>query len=676
MGIQSVAVYTSEDARSLHIQTSDEAFKLPVNGPAGYLDAEGLINIALSSGCDSVHPGYGFLSESDSFCTQCEAAGLCFIGPPASALRIFGDKVSSRKLAKRCGIPVIVGTEAVTSVTALEKELSRVDVGFPLLLKASAGGGGKGMRVVREKSELSENFKACSREAVAAFGEGAVFAEKYIENPRHIEVQLLADTQGEVVHLFERDCSVQQRHQKVIEIAPAQGLQQNVLDALYEAGKTLMKATGYIGVGTVEFLLDQEQNFYFIECNPRLQVEHTVTEEITGVDLVEAQFRIATKEPLSSFGVEQKYVVSRGCAIQCRVQALSAGYLRAYKEPSGPGIRVDAHGYLGFSPPLAFDPLLAKVICKAQNFQAATKKAVSALRQFHLEGVDSNIALLLRLLNNEHFASGCPTTRILEFVVRATHGNGNPQGSQSKEVKMLEEMLPKGAEMEREKEKEKEKQKERRLGLDIPAGHAVVASPLQGQIVQVLVKEGDVVLQGSTCALVLSMKMEHQIEAQVQGVVVKVSTESGQFVEEGDPLFLVELNEEVAQQASVQSDDVDLDYIRADLAEVLERRRITTDEARKEHDKNFAKRVQRRRKSGMRTARENVLDLCDQGTFVEYGRFRVAAQRSRRTLEDLIHNTPADGIVTGIGCVNADLFGRYFENYKWILEDCFLPLLF
>ena len=648
-----MAVYSAEDELSLHVQSADEAYPLQKRGAAGYLDDEDLLRIAQASSCDCVHPGYGFLSESADFARKCVAKGLTFIGPSVAALKVFGDKVASREVATRCSVPVVPGTRAVQDESAARQAMKDAGISYPVLLKASAGGGGKGMRVVKEAKELAEAFDACSREALAAFGHGEVFTEKYIHRPRHIEVQIVADEHGGICHLFERDCSVQQRHQKLIEIAPAQGLRESVKQALYNAAIILMREVGYVGVGTVEFLVDSDERFYFIECNPRLQVEHTITEEVTGVDIVEAQFRIAANERLASIGIVQAGLTPRGCAIQCRVQALSPGTLSAYKEPSGPGIRVDSYGYLGFTPSLYFDPLLAKVICKARSFNAAMNASTFALEQFHLDGVDSNLSLLLSLLASKAFQDGIPTTSVFEEAAKeASFDTRSRVQTSSKTLSLLTRMLPKGGGLQPTRSERPQ------VEVDVPEGHALITSPLQGQVIKLLVGEGDTVVPGMTCALVLSMKMEHQIDAEIQGTVVRTEIQQDQFVEEGDPVFLIELNEHAGDLASIVSNEVDVSHIRADLSEVLERRRITTDAARMEHDPNFSKRVARRHQSHMRTARENVLDICNDGTFVEYGRFRVAAQRSRRSLDDLIHNTPADGIITGVGCINAEQFSR------------------
>ena len=333
----------------------------------GYLDIDAIIAAARESGSDCVHPGYGFLSENANFAQRCQAEGLRFIGPSPATLELFGDKVEARAFAQAQGIPVVPGAPAALASGAEAKALAR-SIGYPVMLKASAGGGGRGMRAVAKPEEMDEAFARCQSEAEAAFGDRAVFLEKIVPRPRHIEVQVLGDGQGNVVHLFERDCSVQLRNQKVVEIAPAPNLDDGLRQRILADAVKLARAARYENAGTVEFLVNPETGeHFFIECNPRIQVEHTITEQVMGFDLVEAQFRIAAGASLAALGLaDQKSVgVPRGFAVQARVVAQGTGTLSAYREPSGPGVRVDACGYLGLAPPPQFDPLLAKLICQS-----------------------------------------------------------------------------------------------------------------------------------------------------------------------------------------------------------------------------------------------------------------------------------------------------------------------
>ena len=390
---------------------------------------QALVAAARAGGCDCVHPGYGFLAENADFAEGCAAAGLVFVGPPPAALSLFGDKVRARRLAASLDIPVVPGSDGQVASADDAVALGR-RLGYPVMLKAAAGGGGRGMRAVRSAEEMTEAFARCRSEAEAAFGDGAVFAEKLIERPRHIEVQVLADAGGAVVHLHERDCSVQLRNQKVIETAPAPGLDGDLRERLLADAVRLMEAAGYVNAGTVEFLVVPETGErFFIECNARIQVEHTVTEQVTGFDLVEAQFRIAAGAGLGDVGLGDQAEVGepRGFAVQARVVARGAGTLSAYKEPSGPGVRVDGCGYVGYSPPPQFDPLLAKVTASSSSsfgrgaaaFSAAVDRARRAVSEFHVGGLATNLDQLQAILGHpavrrrrraDHAAGGEPRT--------------------------------------------------------------------------------------------------------------------------------------------------------------------------------------------------------------------------------------------------------------------------
>ena len=419
LGMESVGVYAPVDALSLHTRLATEARQLG-NGAAedpvaAYLDAEALVEVAEEAGCDCVHPGYGFLAENAPYAALCAERGITFIGPPPAALELFGDKVQARALAQSLGIPTVPGSdEPLASSDAAAAFAEKI--GYPVMLKAAAGGGGRGMRAIADSEAMADAFERCRSEAEAAFGNGALFVEKLIERPRHIEVQVLADQHGNTVHLHERDCSVQLRNQKVIETAPAPGLDPALRARIHADAVKLVKAAGYVNAGTVEFLVTPETgNHYFIECNPRIQVEHTVTEEVTGIDLVEAQFRIAAGASLESLGLADQQAVGapRGFSVQARVVARGTGTLSAYKEPSGPGVRVDASGYVGYTPPPQFDPLLAKVVGTSVSRQqesavlaAAVDRTRRALDEFHVGGLATNIAQLKTILQHPDVRTG------------------------------------------------------------------------------------------------------------------------------------------------------------------------------------------------------------------------------------------------------------------------------
>ncbi|MDP6344512.1 MAG: biotin carboxylase N-terminal domain-containing protein, partial [Alphaproteobacteria bacterium] len=422
LGIESVAVYAAIDALSLHTRLTTQARAIGQDGHqdavAAYLDGAALLDIAKEMHCDCIHPGYGFLAENANFAAMCAAEGITFIGPSAAALQLFGDKVTARALAQSCGIPVVSGSTAALESGSEAREIAH-SIGYPVMLKATAGGGGRGMRAVTGDDELPDAFLRCQSEAAAAFGDGAIFIEKLIERPRHIEVQILADGTGRTVHLHERDCSVQIRNQKVIEIAPAAGLDASLRQDMLDDAIKLAKAADYLNAGTVEFLVSPESGaYYFIECNPRIQVEHTVTEQVTGIDLVETQFHLAAGASLASLGLADQAAIGapRGHAIQTRVVAQGNGTITGYKEPSGPGIRVDACGYLGYVPPAQFDPLLAKLICTSNSggtLASAVERALAALDEFHIGGLPTNLMQLRAILEKPEVGDGDARTTLM-----------------------------------------------------------------------------------------------------------------------------------------------------------------------------------------------------------------------------------------------------------------------
>ena len=440
LGMESVGVYAPVDALALHTRLADEAREI-ANGAAtdpvgAYLDAEALLEIAVETRCDCVHPGYGFLAENAAYAELCAARGIAFIGPSPAALRLFGDKVQARSLAQSLDIPTVPGSREPLD-SAGDAQAFGAKLGYPVMLKATAGGGGRGMRAVTDAEAMAGAFERCQSEAEAAFGNGALFVEKLIHRPRHIEVQVLADRYGNTVHLHERDCSVQLRNQKVIEIAPAPRLD-NALRARIQADAVkLVQAADYVNAGTVEFLVIPETGeYYFIECNPRIQVEHTVTEQVTGIDLVEAQFRIAAGASLASLGLADQQAVGapRGFSVQARVVARGGGTLSAYKEPSGPGVRVDANGYVGYTPPPQFDPLLAKVVGTSTSPQreelalaAAIDRTRRALEEFHVGGLATNIAQLKAILAHPAVRAGDARTTLLaeEPALLSSTDSGN-----------------------------------------------------------------------------------------------------------------------------------------------------------------------------------------------------------------------------------------------------------
>jgi pyruvate carboxylase len=431
LGIRTVAIFSHEDRVHLHRYKADEAYLVGKNStPVGaYLGIEEIIEVARANQVDAIHPGYGFLSERADFAQACHDAGIAFVGPPPQVLRALGDKTAGRKLAVEGGVPVIPGTrEPVADLEAARAFVG--EIGFPLIIKATKGGGGRGMRVVKSEVELDDAFDRAVSEAKSAFGDGAVFIERYVASPRHIEVQILADGAGNVIHLFERDCSVQRRHQKVVEIAPAINLEPRLRETITSDAVRLAKKVGYQNAGTFEFLLDQQGKHYFIEANPRIQVEHTVTEQVTLVDLVQSQILIAGGSTLPELGLEQDAIEVRGFAIQCRVTTENplegfqpdTGRLEVFRPGEGLGIRLDGgSGYDGAQISPYYDSLLVKVTGHAATFEEAARKLHRALAEFRVRGVSTNIAFLQNVLTNERFLDGRIDTALIAETPNLFH---------------------------------------------------------------------------------------------------------------------------------------------------------------------------------------------------------------------------------------------------------------
>lgn len=419
LGIKTVAVYSDADKNALHVQQADEAVHIGAASPKeSYLNADVLIRAALASQADAIHPGYGFLSENASFAAAVESANLTFIGPSAASIRAMGDKAESKIRMKEAGVPTVPGAEGLDSLP--EFESAAREIGYPILVKASAGGGGKGMRIVWEADDLPEEIDAARREALHAFGDDRLLIEKYIADAHHIEFQVFGDKHGHLVHLFERECSVQRRHQKIIEETPSPLLTPELRKQMGEAAVKAAQAVGYHNAGTIEFIFDpQLSTFYFLEMNTRLQVEHPITELTTGLDLVQWQIRVAAGE---RFPYAQEQLTQRGHAIECRVYAEdpasgflpSTGKLLQYIEPRGPGIRVDSGFRAGDEVTHFYDPLLAKLIVHAENRQAAIRKMQTALRDFVVHGVVTNMDFMQAVLSHPDFADGKVSTRWVE----------------------------------------------------------------------------------------------------------------------------------------------------------------------------------------------------------------------------------------------------------------------
>ncbi|HEU4995279.1 MAG TPA: acetyl-CoA carboxylase biotin carboxylase subunit [Gemmatimonadaceae bacterium] len=418
LGIQTVAVYSEADRESLHVRFADDDVCIgPAPSRDSYLRIPRIIAAAEITGADAIHPGYGFLAENAEFAETCAASNVTFIGPSAEQIRVMGDKAAARRAMSEVGVPIVPGTPGPVEDSEAALEFGR-SIGFPVIIKAAAGGGGKGMRVARDADDFARSFQLARSEALSAFGNGDVYVEKYLERPRHIEFQILGDRFGNVIHLGERDCSVQRRHQKLIEEAPSPAMTPQLRESMGDAAVAGAKAISYVGAGTIEMLLDSDGKYYFMEMNTRIQVEHPVTEMLTGVDLVKEQIRVAAGEKL---GVSQLPPL-RGHVIECRVNAEdparnfqpSPGRIATWHPPGGPGVRLDSHVYAGYSVPPYYDSLLAKLICQGHDRAEAIARMRVALESFVVEGVTTTIPFLARVMQNDRFVRGDVDTKFLE----------------------------------------------------------------------------------------------------------------------------------------------------------------------------------------------------------------------------------------------------------------------
>lgn len=656
LGIATVAVYSRDDEQARHRFLADESHALAGEGPAAYIDIQAILAAARATGCDAVHPGYGFLSERADFAQACRTAGLCFVGPEVDQLQLFGDKGRALALARECQVPVMPSTTGGASLAEIT-EFFEVHAVAGIVIKAVGGGGGRGMRVVRRHEDLAEAFERCRSEAASAFGVDALYAERLVARARHIEVQVVGDGQH-VVTLGERDCTLQRRFQKLVEIAPSPVLTQSMRVQILQAAKSLAQRVGYRSLGTFEFLVEedeagQQQSFVFIEANPRLQVEHTITEQVTGLDLVALQIGLAQGRSLHQLGLDPDAVpLPKGFSIQVRVNAESTdaqglarpaqGRLECFDPPAGPDVRVDTHGYTGYEPSPQFDTLLAKLIVTSATprFSDAVRRLQRALTEFRIVGIKTNLDLLRVLVEREDFATQNVHTRHFEAILQdiLTAADASAQLQHARE--------PMGVFTTAQAVHQPHAQMQEVLA----EGAVAVRAPLNGRVVELSVRLDDVVTAGQTVAVLDAMKMEHSIVATSAGRVVDICTQVGAQTTE-DQLLLV-LEPVDAQGDSTQSaEQVDPNVVRADLQRVLDRHAFLYDDARPEA-------VAKRRARGQRTARENVADLCDPDSFVEYGGLALAAQATRRSREDLIVNTPADGLITGIGNVNQNLVGK------------------
>ena len=426
MGIETVAVYSEADASALHVQLADEAVCIgPAASKDSYLNMENIISATVISGADAIHPGFGFLSENARFAEMCRQCHITFIGPSPELIHRMGNKSEARKTMMEAGVPVVPGTKEPVFEAVEGKKIADA-MGYPVMIKASSGGGGKGMRIAASSEEFEENFRLAQMESVSSFNDDTMYIEKYIEAPRHIEFQILGDSYGHVIHLGERDCSIQRRHQKVLEESPSPAMTEELRRKMGDTAIRAAKAVGYESAGTIEFLLDKNENFYFMEMNTRIQVEHPVTESVTNVDLIKSQIRIASGEALN---IRQEDVVFKGHAIECRINAEnpeknfrpSPGKIEHLHLPGGKGIRVDTAVYAGYTIPPYYDSMIAKVIVLGKSRNEAIKKMKSALSEFIVGGIDTNVDFQMEIMNNARFQSGDFST---DFIEQMEAGKG------------------------------------------------------------------------------------------------------------------------------------------------------------------------------------------------------------------------------------------------------------
>jgi acetyl-CoA/propionyl-CoA/long-chain acyl-CoA carboxylase, biotin carboxylase, biotin carboxyl carrier protein len=562
LGISTVAVYSEADRAALHVGVADEAFLIGP-GPAAqsYLVHERLVETALRAGAEAIHPGYGFLAENAGFARGCEAAGLVWIGPPPAAIELMGSKTAAREAMRAAGVPIIPGTTEPVSSADEARRLGE-ELGWPIAIKASAGGGGKGLKVVGSAAEVEDAFGSASREGEAYFSDPSVYVERYLEDPRHVEVQILADAHASVIHLGERDCTIQRRHQKLVEETPSPAVDVKLRERIGSIAVEAARAAGYRSAGTIEGLLSSDGEYYFLEMNTRIQVEHTVTEMVTGLDLVREQVLIAAGEPLS---MRQEDVLLTGHAIECRINAEdpsngflpSPGRISTYREPGGPGVRVDSGVTAGSEVPGLYDPLIAKLIVHGVDREHARKRMLRALDEYEIGGITTLLGFHRALLCHQCFVEGATCHGLVESELlaqqskqlshRTTTIESSPDGAAATaerlyavevegkrfDVRVLVPEPPHAELARRRRERDG-------FGSRGGAGaRDAVVSPMQGTVLDVRVADGDEVRSGQVICIVEAMKMENEIGAHRDGVVSELSVAPGQPIKSGQVICVV-----------------------------------------------------------------------------------------------------------------------------------------
>ncbi|MCP4959112.1 MAG: ATP-grasp domain-containing protein [Actinomycetia bacterium] len=623
LAIESVAVYSAADTRSLHVKAADLAVAIQGAAIDSYLDIDQIVSIATANECDAIHPGYGFLAEDGDLARACAAAGITFVGPTAEALDLYGDKIQARNAAVAAGVPVIAGTDhAVGSVA--EAAVEAEHIGYPVMLKAAAGGGGRGLRLVTEPEELPSAYERCRSEAGAAFNADHVFVERYVEHPRHIEVQILGDHDGNIVHLHERDCSVQARNQKVIEMAPSAGLDPDLRSRILTDAVKLAGATGFTNAGTIEFLVIPETGeHFFVEGNPRIQVEHTVTEETTGIDLVASQLHIAAGATLPELGLfDQAWVPEpRGFSVQARVVATGHGTINAYHDPTGPGIRVDGHAYTGYSPAPQYDPLLAKIIATSPDGSsptAALNRLTRALDELHIAGLTTNIGLLKAIAANPAVHSGDARTTLLSGIdVQAVADRTSRFG----ELLASTSAADTSATL--------------RDRLRVDDSEQGVAAAMAGSLVGLSVETGDEVSAGDSLGVISAMKMETELISPCTGIVTAVADiVPGDSIAGGEIVIVIESTSDEALPEPEYEDTWGPTLDQVKTLQDLAHRRL----APGSDDPG----VVRQRSRDKLTCRERIALLLDDGSFREIG--SLAGFTSYDEYGDIVAFTPANHV--------------------------------
>ncbi|MGX4676207.1 carboxyl transferase domain-containing protein [SAR92 clade bacterium H246] len=655
LDIKTAAIFSPDDAQSLPVKYADQSMELTGHGVAAYLDIDAVIGAAKSLACDALHPGYGLLSESAALARACADNGITFIGPDVPTLNHFGDKRSARTLAKKAGIPIIEGRDKVATVADVQQFFAEQNH-QAIMIKAVNGGGGRGMRVVSTGDEIETAFTRCQAESLSAFGSDDLYVERYLPTARHIEVQILGDGH-DVIHLWERDCSIQRRNQKLLELAPAPNLDASVRQQLLDAAVAIGKACNYKGLGTVEFLVAVNSDgkageFFFIETNPRIQVEHTITEAITGLDLVELQLRVAAGETLADMGLTQSAVPKpNGYAIQARINTETlnpqgelvptGGTLSQLQLPTGPGVRVDTYAYSGYRTNPNFDALLAKVIVHSRSPELGPlfKATDRALSELHIGGIETNSDFLRRVLKLPAVTDWQISVRGIEAQLKDCWSE-SPSNDKHRFIQPATDKMAHMVESQHN---------------DYPEDSVVIRSPLQSVFVAYEVALGESVYAGQELAVVEAMKMQHVITAECSGIVTRLLVDSGASLDADQAIILIE-QQDRDDTSREDKKAIDLDTIRPDLQRLRDRIALTQDDARPEA-------INKRHARGQRTARENIADLVDADSFMEFGQLVYAAQRRRIDKDSLMRTSPADGIITGFASINGEQFdGAYTQT--------------